>query len=162
MVGEVTIKVDSTRAIAKLNRIPVSVRNALRRVIPNLTKQLGALVNAKLDSKLKTRTNLDVKQEMHENAQSITGVVSLVWNGDPTSKLVPTYLEYGTRPHEIAAVNANALAFFWERIGENVMFKRVQHPGFPGFYFLRDSLAESRDEITSQITAAVKQGAREA
>lgn len=35
----------------------------------------------------------------------------------------------GTPPHVITPQGRDALAFFWERIGGRVMFRRVQHPG---------------------------------
>jgi len=39
------------------------------------------------------------------------------------------YLLDGTRPHEIRAVRANALRFYWPKVGKVVFFKRVWHPG---------------------------------
>lgn len=37
--------------------------------------------------------------------------------------------ELGAKPHPITAKNAPALFFFWPKVGANVMFKSVNHPG---------------------------------
>lgn len=39
------------------------------------------------------------------------------------------YVIGGTRPHTIAARNASALAFFWERLGRTFVGPSVHHPG---------------------------------
>jgi len=38
-------------------------------------------------------------------------------------------LEFGARPHTIKPKKAKALSFFWPRVGKNVFFRRVRHPG---------------------------------
>lgn len=40
-----------------------------------------------------------------------------------------SFVENGTKPHIIRARRARFLRFFWTRIGENVAFKQVKHPG---------------------------------
>jgi hypothetical protein len=161
-MADVQITVDATKALAKLDHIPLAVRNNLRGIIPDLTKQLGALVNAKLDTELKSRTRIQVKQELVENPTSIYGRVAAVWTGDSKSAMVPQVLESGARAHEIVAVNAQALSFFWEKMGKNVMFKRVMHPGFPGIHYMANSFAEMRSDIVSKIRTVVLQGAKDA
>lgn len=42
------------------------------------------------------------------------------------------YVNDGTQPHEIHALNAPFLVFFWERLGRVVRFRSVQHPGYRG------------------------------
>lgn len=41
------------------------------------------------------------------------------------------FRERGTRPHEIRPRRAQALRFFWPRVGRVVMFAKVNHPGNP-------------------------------
>jgi hypothetical protein len=162
LANEVQIKVDPSGAIAKFDRVPVAVRDKLRQVLPDLAKQLGSLVNSKLDSELKTRTRLQVNQELHDVSNNqIYATVGVGWTGDALSKLVPVYLEHGTRPHEIAARNVNALSFFWERFGKNVMFKRVMHPGFAGIHYMERSFAEMQDQIVATLQDAAHEAARE-
>jgi hypothetical protein len=158
----ITVQVDASRALAKFSRagIPESVRRNLRAVIPDLTKRLGAAVDANLDARLKTRRRLTVKKEMVENPTALYGRVTTVANPGPA--LLPLWLEEGTRPHEIAAKNASALFFFWEKMGKNVAFQRVMHPGFPGVHFSRDAFQSMESEIVESLSQAVRAGARAA
>lgn len=162
MADGVEIKVDTTRAVAKMNRVPVAVRDRLRSVIPDLTKALGRAVDAKLDTELKSRTRLKVGQYMVEGPREIYGSVKLEWTGAAEQAMVPNIIESGARAHEIVAVNARALSFFWERVGQQVMFKRVMHPGFPGIHIMERTFGEQRDKIVADIQAAAKEGAKEA
>lgn len=155
-----TIQVDATKAFAKFSPsgIPLSVKNNLRQVLPSLGLQLGRLVNAKLDNELKSRKNINVTQEMRETTNAIYVQVAAKWLGPAASKMVPQVLESGSRPHEIAARNAGALFFFWDKAGTNVMFKRVQHPGFPGIHYMANSLAEMNADIITTLRKAVVDG----
>ena len=45
----------------------------------------------------------------------------------------------GSRPHKIVARRAPMLRFFWEKIGRNVAFKSVNHPGVKARPFLRNA-----------------------
>jgi hypothetical protein len=46
----------------------------------------------------------------------------------------------GSRPHKIVARNAPMLRFFWEKIGRNVAFRSVNHPGVKARPFLRNAM----------------------
>lgn len=48
---------------------------------------------------------------------------------DTSMPNVFNYLENGTMPHEIFARNVKYMHFYWDRMGEEVWFKRVRHPG---------------------------------
>ena len=146
-MANVEIKVDTTHAIAKFDRIPVAVRDNLRAVIPDLTRALGRLVNAKLDSELKSRNRLNVTEEMHENPNYIYGIVGLV-GGPP--EFLPNIIETGAQPHPIEG--NPILAFFWEKLGQQVFFRHVNHPGFKGIRAMERSLDEMRGEIVAKIT----------
>lgn len=161
MAGGVTINVDARAALIKFSPsgIPESVRRNLRTMLPDLTKRLGALVDSKLDSGLKTRRRLQTKKEIVESPTALYGRVSVVSTSEP--KLLPLWLDQGTKPHEIAAKNASALFFFWDKMGMNVAFRRVMHPGFAGIHFMQESFDEMRGEIVSGLTAAIKKGAAE-
>lgn len=154
----ITVKVDNTTALARFGPqgIPVSVRNELRKVIPDLTRRLGAAVNRNLNDRLKSRRRLVVQQQMVENTQAIYGRVTTVSVSEPF--MLPIWLEDGTRPHEIVAKNAPVLAFYWDRIGGMAFFKRVMHPGFAGVRYTADAFAEVEPEIKSEINRAVRDG----
>lgn len=159
-----TIEVDAAQALARFSPsgIPDAVRRSLRSVIPNLARNLAALVNSKLDSGLQSRRRVGVTEEMIENPTALYGKVQAVWTGDKSKSFVPTILESGARPHTIAAVNAKSLAFLWPKVGPGMFFfKSVQHPGFPGIFYMRDSFAEQRDTIRDAMREAVVQGLQE-
>ena len=100
-----------------------------------------------------------IRSQMIENPKSIYGRV-YVDPGYP--QVVAWTLESGSRPHEIVARNATALYFFWKRLGINVAFKRVHHPGFEGKSYMQATLSNMREQIESEITDAVRAGARQA
>lgn len=162
-MSEVTVKIDATKAVAKLGAITPHTRDRLRSVIPSLTKAVARQVNANLDGGLKSRTHVLVKTEMRESTRYIIGQVSAVWTGDPAANMVPRILESGARAHVIEAKNANALHFFWEKLGGKEMFlKSVQHPGFAGIYYMQRAFDAMKDEIAADIREAARAGAREA
>jgi hypothetical protein len=156
----ITVKVDATRALAKFSPagIPEAVRRNLRRVLPDLTRKLSAAIDARLASGLKSRRSLEDKVELVENPTAIFGRVRVIANA-PSPAMLPAWLNTGTAPHEIAARNASALFFFWERLGMNVMFRRVMHPGFAGINYAEGALADMRGEIVDTIGQAGRQGA---
>lgn len=166
-MAEVEIKVDATRAIAKLDRIPPAMRNRLRQVIPGLVNRLASAVNNKLGTQLKSHTTLSVNKTMTENANSITGSVAL--ESPSAGGLLPTYLEQGTAPHTITG--NPVLAFPWDFMGgyggsvskntTMAFFRRVRHPGTRAYGFMRITLAEQQASITQALREAVQSVARE-
>lgn len=159
----VQVTVTDNSAIARFSPagIPEAVRNNLRRTIPGLTRKLAANVDSRLDSELKSRTNLKIQPpqgEMIEGPRQVVGRVRVVWTGNQAASMVPQVLETGARAHPIEAKNAGALAFFWPAVGRQVFFKRVWHPGFPGIHYMQRSFQEMEDEIFEGISNAVHQG----
>lgn len=153
----VTVKIDNTAAIANFGPqgfLPVAVRDNLRSVLPDLTRRLGAQVNSNLDSGLKTRRRLQVRQEMVENPTAIYGRVTTVATEEPL--MLPEWLEDGTAAHVIRARNATALFFFWEKVGRNVMFQKVNHPGFAGIHYTQNAFDALEGEIRSGINGAIR------
>lgn len=157
----VKITVDATQAIAKFSPsgIPEAVRRNLRKVLPGLTRKLGGLVEEKLNTQLKTRRRLEVKKELVENPREVTGRVRVNWTGEKEKSFIPQVLESGARAHPIVAKNAGALYFYWAKVGHNVMFQRVWHPGFAGIHYMQNSFREMEDEIFDTVDQAVKAGA---
>src|SRR5229473_3267099 len=155
----ITVKVEATQALAKFSPagIPESVRRNLRAMIPDLTKRLGAAVENNLNTGLKSRRRLQVKKEMVENPTALYGRVRTIATSPP--QLLPLWLEEGTKPNEIAARNASALFFFWEKMGKNVAFRRVMHPGFAGIHYMGNAFAAMEAEIVAGLTRAVREGA---
>lgn len=50
---------------------------------------------------------------------------------------VAGYLDGGTRPHTIRPRTKKALAFFWAKVGADVMFAEVRHPGTKAIRFTK-------------------------
>lgn len=46
------------------------------------------------------------------------------------------FITKGTRPHVIRARRAAALHFYWHKVGREVWFKKVHHPGTHAYPFL--------------------------
>jgi len=79
-------------------------------------------------------------------------------------------LEFGARPHTIKPRYAQALAFFWQRMGKNVFFRQVRHPGinksknpFVGFIGrarrrLRKRGTKQLESLGKRIIADVQRG----
>ena len=159
-----TITVDARKALLKFSPagIPEQVRKNLRTVIPDLTKRLGLLAEEKLNTELKSRKNIDIKKEMVESPTYLYGRVRAVWTGPSKSSMVPAVLDTGAKAHWIEAKPGGALFFFWEKLGKNVAFQRVWHPGFGGINYMQRSLDEMHDEIVNGLLKAAKDGAKAA
>jgi len=152
----ITVKVDATSALARFGKsgIPDDVRRNLRALIPDLTRRLASRVDANLTAGLRTRRRLQVKSAMVENRQGITGRVTVVSTSEPL--MLPLWLESGTRAHAIEARNAKALYFFWEKMGTNVAFRRVMHPGFAGIHYAENAFRSMEAEIINTIKQSVQ------
>jgi hypothetical protein len=55
------------------------------------------------------------------------------------------YTEYGARPHKIRPRGNYPLRFFWRRVGQNVEFWEVNHPGTPTVAYMRRALYQDRN-----------------
>ena len=155
-----TITVDASKGIARLGNLTEVLRARLRGTIIDLTQDLADLVRAKLSGQvLNVRTGhlrASIKSQLVEDSTSLFGRVF----SDGSVPYAAIH-EYGgvTRPHEIVARYAKALAFQWH--GEQVFFKRVNHPGskIPERSYLRSSLADMQNTIIEKLTSAAKEAA---
>lgn len=163
-----TVTVDARSALAQFSRagIPESVRNSLRQVIPDLTKRLGALAQDNLIGGVDSWTHIDIKKEMVENPSKIIGRVRSVWTGDSAKKMVPQWIEEGTRAHEIWASGAHGgpgpknLFFFWKKIGTYWGGPMVHNPGVTPRHYMKYAFEAMHDEIIDSMTKAVTRGTR--
>ncbi len=150
------ITVDTSKATQRFSSagIPEQVRKNLRALIPDLTKQLGANVEARLDSELKTRRRLVVKKFFVDGDTRMYGMVRLTTKAPPA--LLPTWLEAGTPRHPITAKYKPRLKFFWERVGHWVSPITVNHPGTKQYNFLHGAFAEMEGEIRAKLEEGVR------
>lgn len=56
-------------------------------------------------------------------------------------------IEFGAKPHTILPDDANALHFFWEKIGQEVFFASVDHPGNKAQRFMWRAINEQWPQI---------------
>lgn len=80
-------------------------------------------------------------------AVSATSVTARISNDTGYAR----YVVEGTGPHEIRAVEARSLAFYWPRAGRMVFAKSVQHPGTAPNRFWSDGLARWADNVRGQL-----------
>lgn len=162
-----TVTVQADRVIAKFKAIPTAVRNRMRTEVSVLTNELADRVRAKLSPGAlgtSAQTGLPLFQTTNRLLPAVsarmrdslkTGVTGRVFV-DPAKfpAVAAMSLEYGARAHTITARNAPLLQFFWPKIGGWFSGKTVNHPGFPGAFFLTTSLKEMAPDIKDRLTSA--------
>jgi len=182
----ITVEVDATRAFARFGEggIPLEVRNNLRKILPDLTKKFAGIVSGKLDTQLKSRRSLKVKDEIFDTTKNeIYGKVSVVAsmgtitpnflvNAMAAKEMLPRWLESGTKSHEIRARNVNYL--HWTVAGgvagaaagsrssgvSDRFAKVVHHPGFKGIHYMQTTFDDFKAGFIEAISKAAKEGAK--
>jgi phage gpG-like protein len=158
----ISATVDASRVEAKFQRVDTQTRALLRGTIIALTKELAALVRAKLSGQvLNIRTGellRSIKPELVENPTSIFGIVF----SDPSSPAAKyaSIHEYG------GVIDHPGSSKFQAWQGANgwvyTHFTRPHKIPMPERSYMRSSLADMQAEIISRMTAAVQSGARAA
>lgn len=138
-------------ATTKYPKLAENVRAVARNTIIIQTKRLALRVKAKLQPGVlfKTTTRLlpAVTTKLIESNDQIYGYVFI----DPRKfpDVVAKTLESGSKAHDI--VGNPYLAFYFGKLGRNVVFRKVHHPGYPGKSYMQSSLAESEQEMTLEV-----------
>lgn len=165
----IKIDVGTDRVIARFgdHGIPDVVRKNLKRIIPDLTRRLGALAEDNLIGSVDSWTNIAFKKEMIEDPSNVTGKVSVQWTGDRSKMMVPKWIEEGTRAHVITASGAyggpgpKALFFYWKGIGAYWSGKEVHNPGVRARNYMKRAVEAMTPEIKEALIEATMQGVRE-
>lgn len=148
--------------IAKFTAMPRNVHDAVLSKVNYLAEKLkNHVVNDKLSGQVLNHVTgklwRSIQQTVSDDTTSITGKVYSA--GDVKYAAIH---EYGGRtpPHVIEAKTGKALAFTMG--GKQVFFKKVNHPGsvMPERSYMRSSLADMKEEITSSIKDAVLEGVK--
>lgn len=157
-----TVKLVGDRElIAKLDGLPDKVHRALLRKVTTLALKLEARVKGKLSGEvLNVRSGALRRSIFNAIEDSSTSVIGKVASsGDVKYAAIH---EFGgkTPAHDILPTKAQALAFMMG--GKMVFAKVVHHPGsqMPERSFMRSSLADMRDEITTGLKQAVVEGSQ--
>ncbi len=152
---EPTINVDLSKAILRFSNagIPEQVRNNLRRLIPNMGHTITNAINNRLNTELKSRRTIMVTEKMKESPTQLTMEIAIT--SESAAGLLPTYLELGTRPHEIKPVNFQFLHFTLGGVIE-VYARKVMHPGTRPYLFMEKTVAEYKNDILEMLDESVK------
>lgn len=152
----ITVQVDTTQAIAKLGAVTENVRAALRQVIMQDGPELASRVRSKLSGQvLQVRTGAllaSIQNEMVENSTSIYG------------RVYSSGVRYAAI-HEFGGIIRHpGSSKFQSWIGPDgkhvaTHYTRPHDIPMPERSYLRSSLAEMRDRIIADMTAAVKTSA---
>lgn len=147
--------------IGRLDAMPGKLQAALLQKVTYLALQLEAKVKQKLTNDvLQVRTGNLRRSIANSVSQSANSVIGKVFSsGDVKYAAIQ---EFGgqTKAHVIEAVNGKSLAFMIG--GKQVFVKRVNHPGskIPERSFLRSSLSDMRDDITTGLHETVMETLR--
>lgn len=87
---------------------------------------------------------------------------SILWEISPDNREdIVTFLEFGTKPHVILPKKpGGVLAFYWEKIGEFVFLKKVNHPGTKPLGLVRitqDEIYQESEAMAYRLLAQLKQ-----
>lgn len=144
--------------MARLEKMPQAVREALRRKVTILALKLERKVkseklNGQVLNRISGRLARSIAYKVDVQDNSVYGRVFS--SGDVKYAAIH---EYGgtTAPHLILPKKAKALAFM-NAAGEQVFAQKVNHPGskMPERSFLRSSLREMSSEISTEMKKAV-------
>ncbi len=154
----ISVQVDATKAIVKLERAEASTREAVRAEVVSLTKQLAQQVRANLSGKVLNmrsgRLYNSITNEMIEDTTSIIGEVAT--RGVPYAAIH----EYGG---VIKHPGSNKFQAWMGAAGMvYTHFTRAHDIPIPERSYMRSALAEMRDSIVARLTNAAKTGARAA
>lgn len=72
---------------------------------------------------------------------------------------IALYLEDGTRPHDIRPKHKAVLAFFWTKVGADVMFGGVRHPGTKALHFTKVEWFRGMADLRKKVDAAAHRSA---
>ena len=148
--------------IARLERMPARVHDALLRKVTKLDLELEAKVKEKLSGQVLNIVTGALRRSIHGTVEdgSTKVVGKVASSGDVKYAGIH---EFGGRTpaHDILPSKAKALAFVMG--GKQVFAKIVHHPGsnMPERSYLRSSLSDMKDEIVSELQQAVVDGLKE-
>jgi hypothetical protein len=144
--------------IDKFLAAPQKVMTTVSQALDQMMQLVAVRAQANLSGAvLKTQTG-GLRDSIHATKSLIEGdtmVMASVESDEEHSKYGLLHEETGSRAHKIFPNQAQALHFFWEKIGEEVYRKFVNHPGFPARPFLAPALMESVPEIETAIEVAL-------
>jgi len=118
------------------------VRNATFRVRAELT-QLIAHHSRMLKLHARRNAPSDTGHLKNSISRIQRGLVAMVYSDAEYARPI----EFGAQSHPITPTDAGALNFFWEKIGQEVILGRVEHPGNDAHRFLTEAINRQWPQI---------------
>jgi hypothetical protein len=101
----------------------------MRQRVQMLMRSLREAVRSETPGGLKRYVGYRTEVLSQKPANVVGRVILKKAPSPPYPPKIWDYIIEGTRPHVIRARNAQALHFYWAKMGQDVFFKSVQHPG---------------------------------
>ena len=156
----ITVEVDSRRVVTKLTSMPDKVRSALLKKTQYLALKLEQQVKQNLNNTILHFITGELYGSIFNKVTSTENSVEGKVASSASSKAAPyaRIQEFGgtTKAHVIEAVNGKALMF--QRGGETVFAKKVNHPGsvIPAHHYMGKAFDELKPEIKDSYQEAVQ------
>ena len=153
-----SVALDATRALTRLDRLPEAIGAAIRDELAALSEDLADAARRNLSGAVLNQRSGALYNAVRANfsADPLTARVSI-----DDSVPYAAIQEYGgqTSPHDIVAGAAKALAFAGP--GGTQLFHSVHHPGskIPERSYLGSALADMTNDIVERLTRATCEGA---
>jgi hypothetical protein len=144
------IKVDASGGLSKTARTMAYFREVRNREVKMADKYLE-IIRAKTPEKTgETRKSWTVSLKSSPDA--------VEWTISPVGREeIVAYLEYGTKDHVIEG--NPLLSFYWEKLGTDVVFKWVHHPGTKPLAIVRltqDEIDAEAKRLVDEIHATMR------
>src|SRR5574337_884397 len=140
-----------------LLEVPEHIRQAVGDKIETLTEELYAKVLDNVNGRLLQRKTGQLASSIQKEVD-IGGDVMEGWVGPVPANPKAWVQEYGGKgDYTIVPVNKNWLHFFWEKKGDWVFAKEVNHPPLEARRYLRQALVEMEDRVDHEIFWAVNE-----
>lgn len=83
--------------------------------------------------------------------RALGGAGGRIWVEIGTNVEYAAVLEYGAKPHPIVPKRAKVLAFYWEKLGAFVRFRRVRHPGNKAYAYFEGGVRYTESQALTLL-----------
>jgi len=147
---EITVSVNGTDALRYIKRFGAG-RKAMEFSIISLARTLyGEVVRRTPGLNIKKDWRIQYVRRQSFFGEGALTEIRIV--NDPKNNDVIIFLEEGTNPHMIFAVNYEYMRFYWDVAGKTILAKEVAHPGTKPYHPMSDAVKF----VESQMNSAAK------
>lgn len=160
--------------VTRWGRFPVVLVNRLRQAIRHYLRFYGLEAIKRYFPKGGEKELENALQVFDES--TLYRIAFTIGTGNDKYDEIIKHLEYGTAPHVITPRNAEALRFFPHLLrfymgvhgvmpmairGDEVLVKRVDHPGTQAYRMYQQGLQDIRPELLNVIRVAIRESINE-